>query len=92
MSFWSTGTRNFAQFRRVQPFTPEGFFMHWLYDYFFLAVWIAFLLYWHLKSRDTKATQVSEGFYVSKILRFDWLLHPLFPRRYCLCAKVRAMQ
>lgn len=31
--------------------------MHWLYDYFFLAVWIAFLLYWRLKSQDTKATQ-----------------------------------
>ena len=31
--------------------------MQWLYDNFFLAAWIAFLLYWQLKSRDTKPTQ-----------------------------------
>jgi protein-S-isoprenylcysteine O-methyltransferase Ste14 len=53
--------RNFAGFPRVQPFTREGLFMHWLYDYFFLAVWIAFLLYWQLKSRDTKATHRLEA-------------------------------
>jgi hypothetical protein len=48
---------NFVRFRRVQPFTREEFFMDWLYSYFFMAVWIVFLLYWQLKSRDTKATQ-----------------------------------
>jgi hypothetical protein len=87
MSFWSTGTRNFTQFQRVQPLTREGFFMHQFYDYFFQAAWIAFLLYWQLKSSDTKATRR-----VSKISRFDWLLHPLFPRWYRSRAKVRALQ
>ena len=31
--------------------------MRWLYDYYFLAVWIAFLVYWQIKARDTKTTQ-----------------------------------
>jgi protein-S-isoprenylcysteine O-methyltransferase Ste14 len=31
--------------------------MHWIYSYFFTAVWIAFLVYWQIKARGTKATQ-----------------------------------
>jgi protein-S-isoprenylcysteine O-methyltransferase Ste14 len=31
--------------------------MHWVYNYFFAAVWIAFLLYWQIKSVGTKTTQ-----------------------------------
>jgi protein-S-isoprenylcysteine O-methyltransferase Ste14 len=42
--------------------------MQWLYDYYFLAVWIAFLLYWQIKARGTKTTQRLEPA-LSRILR-----------------------
>jgi protein-S-isoprenylcysteine O-methyltransferase Ste14 len=31
--------------------------MLWFYESFFPVVWIAFVLYWRIKARDTKATQ-----------------------------------
>jgi protein-S-isoprenylcysteine O-methyltransferase Ste14 len=30
--------------------------MLWFYDYYFLVVWIAFLLFWQIKAGDAKAT------------------------------------
>jgi len=31
--------------------------MQLFYDYFFPAIWAAFLLYWQVKARNTKETQ-----------------------------------
>ncbi|HUV68483.1 MAG TPA: isoprenylcysteine carboxylmethyltransferase family protein [Terracidiphilus sp.] len=42
--------------------------MQWFYDYFFPAIWVAFLLYWQFKARNTKATQRLEPL-ASRILR-----------------------
>ena len=59
--------------------------MHWVYDYFFAVVWISFLLYWQLKSRDTKATQRLEpaGSRIARALVFliviALLSWPCFP-------------
>lgn len=40
----------------------------WFYNYFFPAVWIAFLIYWQIKAVNTKKTQRLEPG-VSRILR-----------------------
>jgi len=42
--------------------------MLWFYDWFFPAVWIAFLLYWQIKAIDSKTTQRLEPA-ASRILR-----------------------
>lgn len=42
--------------------------MHWVYDYFFIAVWFAFMLFWQIKSSGAKATQRLEPA-PSRILR-----------------------
>jgi protein-S-isoprenylcysteine O-methyltransferase Ste14 len=42
--------------------------MHWLYASLFPAIWIAFLLYWRVKARHTKATQRLEPV-ASRIVR-----------------------
>ena len=42
--------------------------MEWFYNYYFFAVWIAFLLYWQIKSVGTKTTQRLEPA-ASRILR-----------------------
>jgi protein-S-isoprenylcysteine O-methyltransferase Ste14 len=42
--------------------------MHWLYASLIPAIWIAFLLYWRLKARHTKATQRLEPV-ASRIVR-----------------------
>lgn len=42
--------------------------MIWLYKSFFPAVWIAFLIYWMVKSINTKSTQRMESV-VSRVLR-----------------------
>jgi protein-S-isoprenylcysteine O-methyltransferase Ste14 len=69
--------------------------MLWLYESFFPAVWIAFLLYWQIKATDTKTTQRLEPA-ASRILRvlifliaiallsttripLRWLYLPLWP-------------
>jgi protein-S-isoprenylcysteine O-methyltransferase Ste14 len=69
--------------------------MLWLYEAFFPVVWIAFLIYWQIKARDTKTTQRLEPA-ASRILRIlifliaivllsttriplRWLYLPLWP-------------
>jgi len=69
--------------------------MVWFYDYFFFALWIAFLLYWQFKAVGAKATQRLEPA-ASRILRslafliailllsttsipLPWLYRPLWP-------------
>jgi protein-S-isoprenylcysteine O-methyltransferase Ste14 len=69
--------------------------MLWLYESFFPAVWIAFLLYWQIKAADTKTTQRLEPL-ASRMLRvltiliaivllsttripLRWLYLPLWP-------------
>jgi len=42
--------------------------MHWLYDYLFPAIWLAFLGYWQVKADHTKATSRLEPV-ASRILR-----------------------
>jgi protein-S-isoprenylcysteine O-methyltransferase Ste14 len=42
--------------------------MLYVYEYFFPAVWVAFLLYWRIKAADTKATQRLEPV-ASRIVR-----------------------
>jgi protein-S-isoprenylcysteine O-methyltransferase Ste14 len=46
----------------------EGASMKWLFVFFFPAIWIAFLLYWRVKARYTKATQRLEPV-ASRIVR-----------------------
>jgi len=65
------------------------------YEYFFPAVWIAFLLYWQIRAQDTKATQRLEPA-ASRIVRalaflvaiallmmgripLPWLYRPILP-------------
>jgi protein-S-isoprenylcysteine O-methyltransferase Ste14 len=40
----------------------------WFYEYFFTALWIAFLVYWQIRAIDTKSTQRLEPV-ASRILR-----------------------
>ncbi|MGA9182492.1 MAG: hypothetical protein WB117_16140, partial [Candidatus Acidiferrales bacterium] len=42
--------------------------MLWFYEYFFPVVWMAFLLYWGIRSAGTKSTQRVEPA-ASRILR-----------------------
>jgi hypothetical protein len=82
-------TRQSAVFSR-----PEVHVL-WLYESFFPVVWIAFLIYWQIKARDTKTTQRLEPA-ASRILRvlafliaivllsttripLRWLYLPLWP-------------
>ena len=69
--------------------------MLWFYESFFPVVWIAFLVYWRIKARGTKATQQLEPvasrvvrtivfFVVVVLLSVDripprWLYHQLWP-------------
>ena len=69
--------------------------MIWFYNYFFFAIWIAFLLYWQIKAVGAKATQRLEPA-ASRLLRafvfliaivllssthipLPWLYRPLWP-------------
>jgi protein-S-isoprenylcysteine O-methyltransferase Ste14 len=42
--------------------------MRWVYDYFFTAVWMAFLVYWQIKARGAKKTERLEPI-ASRIIR-----------------------
>jgi protein-S-isoprenylcysteine O-methyltransferase Ste14 len=70
--------------------------MHWFYEFFFTAVWIAFLIYWQIKAVHTKSTTRLEPI-ASRILRtfafliaivlfstkripLSWLYRPLWPQ------------
>jgi protein-S-isoprenylcysteine O-methyltransferase Ste14 len=69
--------------------------MLWFYNYFFFAIWIAFLVYWQIKAAGAKATQRIEPA-LSRVLRslafliaifllstvripLPWLYRPLWP-------------